>query len=196
MEGRVMKLNDNSVKDILKHHKELTEQIHIRIIDIRKKIDETNEQLIEVASYPKIDLDQGGEKGGTYKDLSDAYLRYQHLVEDTERELTDEMLQLITVAEGIQRMYICFQALAGDAYKILNELYVKKMPYKTVESESGLNHRTFEQRRKQAIGGIQKLYNSYLTNAQIVKCSRLGKEQKIRDTTGQYEQMSILDILK
>lgn len=36
----------------------------------------------------------------------------------------------------------------------------------------GLNHRIFEEKRKQAIEEIQRLYESDLTNAQIVRMRR------------------------
>lgn len=81
------------------------------------------------------------------------------------------------------------------AYSILEKLYIQKIPYKTVEMESGLNHRVFEYTRKNAIKEIQRLYESELTNAQIVRCSEMVKRNNRRKTgKGEsYEQLSIFD---
>lgn len=65
-------------------------------------------------------------------------------------------------------MYLCFQSLTGEEYNIINRIYVKGELYKSVEKDSGLNHRVFEERRKQAILDIQQLYESDLSNKQIV----------------------------
>ena len=45
------------------------------MIDIRKKIDEVEQQSLEMASYPKIDLSATGSGSGIHKDLADVYKR-------------------------------------------------------------------------------------------------------------------------
>lgn len=185
-QDQTMQINDQKIKEILKHHRELVKQIHRRIIDIRKLAEETNDQLIEVASFAKRDLHNA--------ELTDVYIRYQQLIKEKEQDLADEMSILSTLAEGVNRLYICFQALQGLEYDILDRLYVQKLPYKAVEQESGLNHRIFESKRKYAIEQIQLLYESDLTNAQILHYS----EQQVRKKKSQtkrhgYEQLSMFD---
>lgn len=151
VESNMMKVDSEKIKEVLRHHNELTQQIHNQVIDIRKKIDEVEQQSLEMASYPKIDLSATGSGSGIHKDLADVYLNYQRLVKTQERELTDEMLTLIASARGIHRLYLCFQSLSGDEYNIIYQLYVQGKLYKAVEEETGLNHRRFEEKRKQAI---------------------------------------------
>ena len=55
-ENTFLKMDSEKIKDVLRHHSELTQQIHKQVMDIRKKIDEVQQQSIEMASYPKIDL--------------------------------------------------------------------------------------------------------------------------------------------
>lgn len=119
VESNMMKVDSEKIKEVLRHHNELTQQIHNQVIDIRKKIDEVEQQSLEMASYPKIDLSATGSGSGIHKDLADVYLNYQRLVKTQERELTDEMLTLIASARGIHRLYLCFQSLSGDEYNIV-----------------------------------------------------------------------------
>ena len=195
MESNMMKVDSEKIKEVLRHHNELTQQIHNQVIDIRKKIDEVEQQSLEMASYPKIDLSATGSGSGIHKDLADVYLNYQRLVKTQERELTDEMLTLIASARGIHRLYLCFQSLSGDEYNIIYQLYVQGKLDKAVEEETGLNHRRFEEKRKQAIRDIQQLYESDLTNAQIVSRHKKIINKEIKPGNEEYQQMTLTDIL-
>ena len=206
VESNMMKVDSEKIKEVLRHHNELTQQIHNQVIDIRKKIDEVEQQSLEMASYPRIDLSVRGSGSGIHKDLADVYLNYQKLVKTQERELTAEMLALIVSARGIHRLYLCFQSLTGDEfhkshvfleiYNIIYQLYVQGKLYKVVEEETGLNHRQFEGKRKQAIRDIQQLYESDLTNAQIVSRHKkiINKDRKTGNEE-EYQQMTLTDIL-
>ena len=194
VESNMMKVDSEKIKEVLRHHNELTQQIHNQVIDIRKKIDEVEQQSLEMASYPKIDLSATGSGSGIHKDLADVYLNYQRLVKTQERELTDEMLTLIASARGIHRLYLCFQSLSGDEYNIIYQLYVQGKLYKAVEEETGLNHRRFEEKRKQAIRDIQQLYESDL-NAQIVSRHKKIINKEIKPGNEEYQQMTLTDIL-
>ena len=50
-ETNVMKVDSEKIKEVLRHHNELTQQLHYQIIDIQKKIEEVKKQSIEVAAY-------------------------------------------------------------------------------------------------------------------------------------------------
>ena len=63
-ETNAMKVDSEKIKNVLRHHHELTRQIHNQLLDIRKKIDEVEQQAIEMASYPKIDLSIEGRGSG------------------------------------------------------------------------------------------------------------------------------------
>jgi len=195
-ETNTMKVDSEKIKNVLRHHNELTRQIHNQLIDIRKKIDEVEQQSIEIASYPQIDLSIEGRGRGEHKDLADVYLKYQKLVQIQEKELTDEIRALTVNAEGIHRLYLCFQSLTGEKYDIINRLYVKGELYKSVESDLGLNHRVFEEKRKQAILDIQQLYESDLSNNQIVNLRKENAfiKKKEERNKAEYQQMSLTDI--
>lgn len=48
-ENNTMKIDDEKIKEVLRHHQDLTRQIHEQVIDIRKKIDEVKQQCLEIA---------------------------------------------------------------------------------------------------------------------------------------------------
>lgn len=50
VESNMMKVDSEKIKEVLRHHNELTQQIHNQVIDIRKKIDEVEQQSLEMAS--------------------------------------------------------------------------------------------------------------------------------------------------
>ena len=49
-ENNTMKIDDEKIKEVLRHHQDLTRQIHEQVIDIRKKIDEVKQQCLALAS--------------------------------------------------------------------------------------------------------------------------------------------------
>ena len=61
-EGGYLKMDSKKIKDVLRHHSELTQQIHKQVLEIREKLDEVQQQTIEMASYPKINLSQEEEE--------------------------------------------------------------------------------------------------------------------------------------
>ena len=91
---------------------------------------------------------------------------------------------------------VCFRSLRGEEYFYLQELYVNKKPYKTVEAESGVSHKTFEMTRKRAMRKLLKTYQSELSNIDIIKKSAEDPEAGIQirkqntEETGNYEQLT------
>ena len=92
-ENNTMKIDDEKIKEVLRHHQDLTRQIHEQVIDIRKKIDEVKQQCLEIASYPKIDFNVESRGSGYYKDLTDVYLKYQKFIQ-TQAEQTLQTLEM------------------------------------------------------------------------------------------------------
>lgn len=142
----MLQMDEDQIKETLKHYQAITQQIHARVLSIRQMMDETNDQLIEIASYPKIDFGKTSARSGTRKDLLDVYERYQKLIEEKEQNFAEELRELLARAESVKRLYLCYQALGNEAYEIVDKLYIQRIPYKAVEAESGLNHRILRRR--------------------------------------------------
>lgn len=190
------RIDGEQIKEVLKHYSELTDQIHRRIQQIKRQVDITNDQLIEVASMSSPGMEETGGRTNEHKDLGDVYLRYLKLVKAKEKDLADAMRTYVEQAENVERLYLCFHALGGKGYDILDQLYIQKRLYKAVEEESGLNHRTFEAYRRQAILTIMRLYESDLTNEQIKERIGKGAEMPEKTEPGKYEQITLTGYLK
>lgn len=186
-------IGTEEIKNTLKHYDELSKKIHTQIMQLKQNLSEVEMQALEVAAYPKTDLAEKGGGGEIHKDLTNVYLRYQRIVLEKQKDLLSEIIYLTAKSENLHRLYLCSQAIAGDGYEIITRIYVQNEKYKTVEMESGLSHRVFEQKRQQAIRDIQKLYESELTNHQIIELQKkhnhnTKKRKKVSNDT-QYEQL-------
>ena len=137
---RIYKMDSKKIKDVLRHHSELTQQIHKQVLEIREKLDEVQQQTIEMASYPKIDLSQEGGGRGTHKDLADVYLRYQKLVNEQEEQLAAEKRNLLIEKEtqGLEELEVELikNSIPKDADA--QTIKAKVEAYKNMQAKKGL----------------------------------------------------------
>lgn len=114
---------------------------------------------------------------GTSQDLSDVLSRYRKMIEEQEIEIRAGLIRLTEEQEKINRVWVCYRALPHEEHLLIMELYVNKKLYKTVEKESGMNHRQFEKFRKRALERIKTLYMSSCSNLQIISYKPSKYEQ-------------------
>lgn len=100
------------------------------------------------------------------------------------------MYRLTEEEESINRIQACFRALQDKEYLYLDRLYVQHTPYKIVESESGVSHKTFERTRAGAVNRIITLYNSDLSNQEIIRQSK-RKQRKKKKKEISYKQIEL-----
>ena len=99
------------------------------------------------------------------------------------------MYRLTEEEESINRIQACFRALKIKIF-VLDRLYVQHTPYKIVESESGVSHKTFERTRAGAVNRIITLYNSDLSNQEIIRQSK-RKQRKKKKKEISYKQIEL-----
>jgi hypothetical protein len=187
-------IDENYVKNILGEYATLLQNIHRRILCIHRELIDTDE-LIQSVSIKKIAWDkEGSGQAGIKRDLTDVMLMHQRLAREREIELRTEMFRLTEEEESINRIWVCFHALRGREYTFLEKLYVQRLPYKAVQEESKVSHRTFEKVRMQALKKIVKMYNSEINNLQIINLSGgltgdfvVKKNSKVSE----YEQLKL-----
>ena len=191
-------IETEEIKNSLKHYSGLSAEIHRQIMQLKKDLDDVEIQALEMAAYPKTDLAEKGGSRGIHKDLTDVYLRYQSIVLGRQQDLLDEITYFTEKSENLHRLYLCSQAISGDGYEIISRLYFNNEKYKVVEMESGLSHRIFEQKRQQAIRDIQRLYESDLTNRQILEMQKIHmydhkfqRRKKESNNNDAYQQMEL-----
>ncbi len=162
-------INEDDVKRILGNSREMLHQIHNRVLSFHDELMDVD-SLIRSAAFKQIRTgDTGGGGSGIKKDLLDVMLKHERLAMQRELEIRNEMYRLMDDEESINRVRVCFEALRGQEYGFLEQLYVKHIPYKTVERNSGCSHKTFEKFRRRGIEKIIQLYNSDFSNLEIIE---------------------------
>ena len=148
----------------------------------------------EVA-YKSINISCIGSQSGNHKDLADALLRHEVIQRTRELEIKEEMNNLMNKLEMYYKIWDCFNQLEGTAYQILYELYVEKKLYTATEIDSGLSHKTFEQKRKNAIGDIIRLYYLESWKKQGNSTIHLKKERKKKkvEPKEEFKQLSMFE---
>lgn len=188
-----LEISENRVKEILGGVDQRLKEIHERILRLYEE-EADNDSLLRSISIRKIEWDK--QASGKKRDLSDVMLMHYKLMEERDIALKAEMYNLAKEEEQINRIWVCFRSLRGEEYFYLQELYVNKKPYKTVEAESGVSHKTFEMTRKRAMRKLLKTYQSELSNIDIIKKSAEDPEAGIQirkqntEETGNYEQLT------
>ena len=190
-----LEISENRVKEILGGVDQRLKEIHERILRLYEE-EADNDSLIRSISIRKIEWTSRRAEKAKERDLSDVMLMHYKLMEERDIALKAEMYNLAKEEEQINRIWVCFRSLRGEEYFYLQELYVNKKPYKTVEAESGVSHKTFEMTRKRAMRKLLKTYQSELSNIDIIKKSAEDPEAGIQirkqntEETGNYEQLT------
>mgnify|MGYP003191678761 FL=1 len=151
------------VKHVLGHKKEMISDGRKRMKELYEEINSTDFSIRE-AAYTKV-LNDIPQTSSHSKDLSDILLKiYQEQAQD----LQSEIISILEEEESIHRIWVCFRALEDPGRKYLEEIYVFNNLYRYVEQTSGVSHRKFEETRSQAMKELIRLYQSDLSNKEII----------------------------
>lgn len=193
-------ISDDYIKIVLRDRLGLLDAIHKRLLELYQEMD-NSESAIKSATFGSAHENIGGGRSSDKKDLTDIMLRHLQLLRAQSLEIRMEMNHLVEEQETINRIWCCYSALDKNEKEILTELYVKDHPYKEVEYDAkkrGVSSTTLERRRKAGLQELRKLYNSGITNVDIISCTqRKVKEAKKKSKAVQkssYRQIS-LDML-
>lgn len=162
--------------------------IHKRILDLYDELIEVDSVIRSVAMKSPKYGNIGGGVGGIKKDLADIMLRHEQTARARGIELREEMYRLTEEEESINRIQACFRALQDKEYLYLDRLYVQHTPYKIVESESGVSHKTFERTRAGAVNRIITLYNSDLSNQEIIRQSK--RKERLKEKSRKFDYLT------
>lgn len=174
-----MLADESLVKKVLANYEDLKLDVQRKLKLLYKEIENEDSCIPEVA-YKKISYDKIGGSSNTINDLSDIVEQHQRLVRQRGLEVREAMVTLMKREDTYHRIWSCYNLLESDAYTILRKLYVDNELYATVEHDSGLSHKTFEYRRKQAIKDIIRLWKGTLTNEEIMRI-KLRTEEPTSD---------------
>lgn len=193
-------ITDEYIKRVLKDRQGLLAAIHDRLLELYQEMD-NSDGAIKSATFGSAHENIGGGRSSDKKDLTDIMLRHFQLLRAQSMEIRVEMNQLVEEQETINRIWCCYSALNIDDKRILSDLYVKDLPYKEVECNAkkrGVSSTTLERRRKNGLQELKKLYNSSLSNVDIVSRTQYkaaeAKKKSRAVPKSNYRQMS-LDML-
>lgn len=176
------------IKKVLGERRNLQAKIHKRILTMYDELYDTDER-IRSATFPGADENN---KIQAPKDLFMVLQREQNMYHQQEKEIRQILYRLTQELEAINRTWICYQILGSPAHEILKGLYVDNRLYHDVEEEIGLNHRIFEETREAAIETIIRLYQSSLSNVDIINLEiSHGVKKRKSKRESQYQQMEL-----
>lgn len=162
-----MVIDESVVKKVLASYEDLKVDIQRKQKLLYNELSNEDSCIAEIA-YKKISYDKIGGSSNNVNDLSEIINQHQKLLRERGIEVREALVTLIKRQEIYQRIWCCYNLLDLEAYQILTKLYVNNQLYASVEVESGLSHKTFENRRKQAIQDIIRLCQGTLTNEEIM----------------------------
>lgn len=175
----IFNIDESYVKKVLMKPDNQINEIHKRVFGLYQEMNKSDDLLESIilrgSEIGSVGVRQTGTEGPDLLKLLD---RHQTLAKERSTAIRTEIWKLTDEQETINRVWVCFQTLEGKEYDYLNQLYVQNLPYKVVESKSGVSHGTFEKTRKRAILKILKLYESDLNNLEIMKLNRKLDELK------------------
>ena len=173
----MLEIQEKDVKNALLNGEEELEIIHKRVLALYDELLNTASKIRSISLRSPC-FGSIGSTGGEKKDLLEIMIKHESLIRQHEIEIREEIRKLTEDEETINRIRVCYQALRGKEYTYLNLLYVQNKPYKEVEKESGVSHRTFEKIRKLGIKKIIKMYASNRSNREIINSREelCGKE--------------------
>lgn len=191
-------ITDEYIKKVLSEHQKLLTAIHDRLLELYFEM-EDSDGMIKSATFGGVGQNIGGGRSSEKKDLTDIMMRHFSLLRAQSQEIRMEMMRLVEEQETINRIWCCFEALDKEERELLTELYVKGRPYKDVQYEAQKNRdisrTTFERIRKCGIEEIRRMYDSSVSNVDIISNSirkeREEKKKKQSKAHGRYEQMSL-----
>lgn len=157
------------VKKVLSNYEKLKVEVRHKLKIFYKELEDEDDGLLSEVTYKKISYDKIGSSSNTINDLSSIVENHQRLARKRSKEVREIMSDLMKQQEMYQRIWSCFNMLDTEAYETLTRLYINNELYASVEIDSGLSHRSFEKRRKQAIEDIIRLYHGELTNDEIMR---------------------------
>lgn len=193
-------ITEQRIKQLLPRCNTIIRDNNEKIIELYKEL-EDNDALIREASLHGIRSDgvSGAVSGGSKKDLGDVMQQHLRLIRERGIEIQAEIWHLVEEIDIVKRLWCCFCTLQGSPAQYIRELYIEKRPYKAVEQEAEVSHRSFEQLRKAGLREIRLLYESDLSNKDIILQGRTQREETMNkkekkeagEHYGTYEQLRL-----
>lgn len=188
-----MQITIDDMKYYFKNHGIILPYNQKRILELYAEMEKEDdlEQIISLKSFQYSE----GTRQKEMNDLSDVLEKVKKMQREKTLDIRAEFQTLIEENERINRLMICYRALSTInfvGHEIVRKMYLEAMTYEAVEMESGLSHKTFETKRKQAMNTIKMLFESDYTNNQILtKIKYMNIRVAMKPRKNQFRQLNL-----
>ncbi|MDU3244195.1 MAG: hypothetical protein E7B11_26975 [Clostridiales bacterium] len=198
-EQEKLKIDEKFITDCLANYNYRLQEIQSELIQAYEGIISKNE-LIETLQM-KVNTDNTGSgRTNNHKDLNNIL----EGVEKRQTEYITELLNLIRQLErkedALRRVWICYEALPYSERDILAKLYVEGMKWEAAPMELNISKGTLANKKVQAVGRIQKWYESAYSNTDIIQMGNMGRKKRQRQEQQQKkqqpEQLNLFDFMQ
>lgn len=140
-----------------------------------------DDDILIAASYPDIDNTILNSCTHEVIDILDIYERYHKTIRQRAADIQHTMRDIVEEQETMNRIMVIFTSLEQREKDVLKELYMNALPGKTIYTLAeeigehyGLSVQSILRIRKQAMNNIIELYNSDLTQTDLLHYKESG----------------------
>ena len=145
-------LTEKDVTEILSQREELLVGYRKRLEMLSREYEDAGE-LIEMLQLRSPSNDQEGSKSQEIKGLDDIYMLYEKQKKNYQKEIHQNMLQIMDLMDRIKHVYLYYLQLTPKEQAILKAIYIEKRQYKEIIKE-GMSESSINRMRKRAIKKI------------------------------------------
>ena len=149
---KLSQLTEKDVIDILSQREELLLGYRQRLEMLSKEYEDAD-KLIRMLQMRSPGVDNEGYVSGGNKGLDDIYLIYERQKVNYQKEIHQNMLQIMDSIDRIKHVYLYYLQLPPREQSVLKAIYIDKKPYKAIITE-GMSEQTINRLRKKAIQKI------------------------------------------
>lgn len=149
---KLSQLTEKDVIDILSQREELLLGYRQRLEMLSKEYEDADE-LIRMLQMRSPGVDNEGYVSGGNKGLDDIYLIYERQKVNYQKEIHQNMLQIMDSIDRIKHVYLYYLQLPPREQSVLKAIYIEGKQYKEIIKE-GLSESNINRLRKRAIKQI------------------------------------------
>ena len=169
-------ISEKFIIKTLKEYERRTKSLREEMSKQYALLNAQDDDAIRTVSYPAIDNTMINTCSSEVIDIVDIYEKYCDVMRQRALDIQHQMREIIEEQETMNRIMSIYTSLEPREQDVLNELYIQNSSGKTIHTISlevgeryELSHQSILRIRKQAMNKIIELYNSDLTQTEILQ---------------------------
>ncbi|MGF7003478.1 DNA-directed RNA polymerase specialized sigma subunit [Lachnospiraceae bacterium PF1-21] len=157
----------------LQTYEQFSAEETVKYQELKEKWEKVNAEY-HTNLYARANLQDTNKGTPERRDLFHTLELHEELFAEILRDINYELQRLYNERQIYKRIRCCYSSLVGNEREIILNRYIKSKPYKEVLSDFKGSQRTFERVRNSALEKIRDRFNSFASDAEIVKSSEKG----------------------